>query len=130
MKTCTKCGEEKPLTKFNKYKKTANRCAACKACDYARCEETRRANPSRDAISRRRAHAKLKYGISVEEYDSCMETSVVCEICRKGGKTLCYDHDHNTMEFRGVLCTQCNAAIGVLGDDEEGLSRALEYLRR
>jgi hypothetical protein len=40
------------------------------------------------------------------------------------------DHDHRTGKFRGWLCRMCNTAIGALGDDVDGLERALAYLRR
>jgi len=56
-------------------------------------------------------------------------------LCKPCGSTdsLCYDHDHNKkgiVAFRGVLCRQCNQAIGQLGDTEEGILQALQYLRR
>ena len=69
------------------------------------------------------------YGITQEEYDICMSTSNCCEVCGSP-KALCYDHDHDTMKFRGVLCNKCNRAIGQLGDNEEGVLAAYEYLRR
>jgi len=46
---------------------------------------------------------KHRYGVTKEEYEECMNTSDCCEICGTNEK-LVYDHDHTTMEFRGVLC--------------------------
>jgi hypothetical protein len=40
------------------------------------------------------------------------------------------DHDHDTHEFRGWVCENCNFGIGQLGDDIPGLIRALNYLLR
>ena len=40
------------------------------------------------------------------------------------------DHDHATKAWRGWVCRQCNAGLGLLGDSQEGLRRALEYLER
>jgi hypothetical protein len=40
------------------------------------------------------------------------------------------DHDHQTEEIRGLLCTSCNTGIGLLGDDSAGVERALAYLSR
>jgi hypothetical protein len=57
----------------------------------------------------------------------------MCENCgrsQKGRGGLCLDHDHVTGKFRGWLCRPCNLAIGNLGDNREGLLRALGYLRR
>jgi hypothetical protein len=41
-----------------------------------------------------------------------------------------FDHDHDTKQFRGWLCHQCNAGIGLLGDGFIGLLRAIDYLNR
>ena len=38
------------------------------------------------------------------------------------------DHCHKTKKFRGWLCNQCNFSIGGLGDDVEGVIKALNYL--
>ena len=39
------------------------------------------------------------------------------------------DHSHETHEFRGWLCNNCNVGLGRLGDNEEGLLKGVEYLR-
>ena len=38
------------------------------------------------------------------------------------------DHDHKTGEVRGMLCHQCNAGLGLLGDDAESIRDTLQYL--
>ncbi len=38
------------------------------------------------------------------------------------------DHNHATGEFRGVLCKQCNGALGMFGDSPATLKNAVEYL--
>jgi hypothetical protein len=38
------------------------------------------------------------------------------------------DHNHKTGEFRGVLCKQCNRALGMFKDSPTVLRSALEYL--
>ena len=70
-----------------------------------------------------------RYGIDVETYKQRMATQSSCEICGSA-KGLCYDHDHVTMEFRGVLCRKCNRSIGQLGDSLDGLLKAVNYLRK
>lgn len=52
-----------------------------------------------------------------------------CEIC---GKECVFvlDHDHATRIFRGWLCTNCNTALGKLGDTVAGLERAITYLKK
>ena len=80
----------------------------------------------------KRAKAKeieRKYKITLQEYEQWFENADgKCELC---GSTfrLALDHDHITGKIRGVLCFDCNTAIGKLGDNIGGLERALSYLR-
>ena len=39
------------------------------------------------------------------------------------------DHDHETNLFRGWLCDDCNLGIGKLGDNLEGIMRAVKYFK-
>ena len=52
-----------------------------------------------------------------------------CELCGRV-ESLHLDHDHITHEFRGWLCRSCNTSLGGLGDNVEGLLRAIAYLER
>ena len=52
-----------------------------------------------------------------------------CAACGRLDRLFC-DHDHATKKFRGWICRQCNAGMGLLGDSEAGLRRALQYLER
>ena len=72
---------------------------------------------------------KKRYGIDAETYKQRMQSSDKCEIC-SSTKELCYDHDHKTMEFRGVLCRACNRSLGQLGDNLEGIKKVVDYLER
>jgi Recombination endonuclease VII len=57
------------------------------------------------------------------------ERPLHCECCgERPLRTLHLDHDHRTGAFRGWLCVKCNTAIGKLGDDIEGVLRAVGYL--
>jgi hypothetical protein len=38
------------------------------------------------------------------------------------------DHDHRTGAVRGLLCVDCNVALGRFKDDIEAVRRAAEYL--
>lgn len=51
----------------------------------------------------------------------------LCGICQTRDAT-CVDHCHTTGKIRGWLCRGCNSALGTLGDDVEGVTRALKYL--
>ena len=54
----------------------------------------------------------------------------VCECCGKTSDDIVLDHCHETSQFRGWICRYCNAGIGQLGDDIDGVTKALEYLRK
>lgn len=63
----------------------------------------------------------------------------VCAICKKPErhrsngpkvKRLAVDHDHTTGEVRGLLCNNCNRALGLFGDDVTALQAAIDYLSR
>jgi hypothetical protein len=52
-----------------------------------------------------------------------------CEICGNQSK-LCYDHCHESGEFRGTLCNKCNSAIGLFNDSILTLKSAISYLTK
>ena len=126
LRKCKRCGleahNEEELTAFVQHAESkhgyALLCKKCKGKQYPN---------SLDA--RQRTRAKMQYGITLEEYKECMATSDVCQIC-DSPDTLCYDHCHDSMAFRGVLCRKCNQALGLLGDTAAGVQRALDYLKK
>ncbi len=86
---------------------------------------------------RRRLKAQMrKHGLTEADMQRLLEAQDGrCGICRrkpadvKGGY-LCVDHDHETGQVRGLLCSLCNLGIGNLDDDLERVLAAAEYLRR
>jgi hypothetical protein len=72
------------------------------------------------------------YGLSSDDYDALFSSQQgKCAICNgdNGGRRLHTDHDHETGKVRGLLCSNCNTAIGLLGDDIELLNKAVLYLK-
>ena len=57
-----------------------------------------------------------------------------CDVCGRNGKDnkkgLCYDHDHKTDIFRGWLCIQCNAILGLTNDNPIILQKLITYLSK
>lgn len=42
----------------------------------------------------------------------------------------CVDHNHLTGEVRGLLCTKCNVALGLVADNKNHLLALIDYLSR
>ncbi len=73
---------------------------------------------------------KCHYGITNEEYAELLEkTNSKCYICKKLLSKPCVDHDHTNGQVRGILCSNCNLAIGLLYDNIEILQSAIDYLK-
>ena len=130
MKVCKRCKASKTAAEFSK-DKTRNDGLSnqCRECSSAYQMQYRIDNKEKHVACVQNSRARAQYGVTGDEYRTAMSTSSCCEICSSTDK-LCYDHCHVTMAFRGVLCYNCNLALGKLGDNEEGLARALEYLRK
>ncbi len=82
-----------------------------------------------------RAHAcylRAKHGITSDDYARLLkEQNGVCAICKhtcKTGRKLSVDHNHETGEVRGLLCTRCNLFLGHIEDPRT--QTALAYLKK
>lgn len=77
---------------------------------------------------------KTRYKITKAEYDLlCASQDFCCSICGRQvlwPERLNVDHDHKTKEIRGLLCGNCNRALGLLHDDIKSLKRAIIYLKK
>ena len=132
LRTCNDCGveafNEKQLEWFAKSSDQLHgRESMCRSCKVARAKVYAERNPIKTRVSHMKSHHMRNYGITTETYYERMATSDSCQICGTGDN-LCYDHCHATNDFRGVLCSRCNVAIGTLGDTYESVVKALAYL--
>ncbi len=96
-------------------------------------EMARRASKwQRDNPERARARSLTYYRKKAGIPEAMRPAPLNCENCEKllVPSRFHLDHCHATGKFRGWLCNQCNMGIGALGDNIQGLERALEYLRR
>ena len=76
--------------------------------------------------------------IGLKEYNEMLQAQKgACAICSGGicmtfkgkiRKRFDIDHCHKTGKIRGLLCSKCNTAIGLLNDNPDILRRAIEYL--
>lgn len=78
------------------------------------------------------ANQRLKYyGLTFVELKQYLDQQGWrCEICGVGltMRTKHIDHCHATGAFRGVLCRDCNPALGMFKDRPDLLRKAAEYL--
>jgi hypothetical protein len=70
-----------------------------------------------------------KLQITTEQVKTIRSTDT-CSICKavKGKIALHIDHDHKTNKIRGLLCSKCNQAIGLLNESPALLDQAKAYL--
>ena len=89
-------------------------------------------NQDRTKKRRKRSDLMKKFNINSDQFDMMViEQNGVCAICKKEEickRDLCVDHCHLTSRIRGLLCTNCNMALGKFQDNIEYLHSAIEYL--
>lgn len=88
--------------------------------------------------SYKRQFTVRKYGITHEQYLILLkQQNGKCGMCHQfettknpSGETrdLNIDHCHKTNRVRGLLCRNCNVALGLIKDDTQLLRRAIKYL--
>ncbi len=133
-KQCKDCGEWKLGDNFYKNKCTRDKLNIyCKECDKQRRYRNQATNPQRKQNTERRSAYKLKYGITVEEYDfMLLKQGGGCAICgvteHSNGRKLFVDHNHETGAVRGILCQHCNSMLGQAKDNPDNLRKGALYL--
>jgi len=126
---CKKCVTDLPLNNYyfnknGKYKKQN----VCKKCMNIYDYETDKNHKLKKA-----------YGITLDEYNKLLlkqkNKCSICEIDNNGkyrnkARAFAVDHCHNTNKIRGLLCSDCNIAIGLLKDNTKYLQSAINYLNK
>ena len=78
-----------------------------------------------------------KYGITPDEYEAILEAqNGMCAACGKPeqsifrgqARKLAIDHCHTSGFVRGLLCGNCNRALGLLYEDPERITALLRYV--
>lgn len=103
VKVCTRCGNAKPFSEYNKYKRGSARLAPwCRECTTD-------------------ARLISVYGVSLEQKRALIQ--------EQGGRCAIHgcgrpldaksniDHCHSSGQVRAILCGGCNRALGILGED-------------
>ncbi len=85
----------------------------------------------------RNTELRITYGIDHDEYDRMLASQHgTCAVCnslpkafRAGGVPYLFvDHDHMSGRVRGLLCRNCNFALGFARDDVVMLTNLIDYL--
>ena len=102
------------------------------SCIAAR-EQYRNKNESKEKA--RNWRLLREYGITNQDYEQMLKNQEFC--CAGCGlhqnvleKKLNVDHDHATGKIRGLLCGNCNRALGLVKDNIETLVKLQQYLRK
>jgi len=112
----------------------------CRACEniknLARHHKKYKGHSHR-VVSYRYSIKKL-YGLDEGTFnEKYAEQGGKCSICgsimenvfnKVTGKRVAVDHCHDTLAVRGLLCTSCNSAIGLLKEDTKILTAAITYI--
>jgi len=131
MKICPTCKVEKTLEEYWKNQSSCIDCSKWKQKNYWQ---------SRTPKKRLEQHLKYKYGVSPEQFlEAWDKQEGKCSICkdtlpdlltydnRRRGYAI--DHNHETGAFRGILCNECNALLGMAEENPTILESAITYLK-
>ena len=114
--SCKVCNKPKTEDEFYKKDRATGRLdSTCKACRIS-------------------MHREKILGVTDKMYwEMYHKQEGRCGICHrrmysKRYKNFCVDHNHTTGVIRGLLCHNCNRAIGMLRDDPVALRRAIRWV--
>jgi hypothetical protein len=141
VKICSKCNEKKELMLFAKGKRYKDgRRNVCKKCHTAYVTAYYNNNPEKKAAKNKMNSVYqnnwIRHRISEERYNQLLNLhNGKCHSC-KDKMAVSIDHDHNCCNqarscgqcVRGVLCNQCNSALGLLQENKKKIQGLLDYI--
>lgn len=87
-----------------------------------------KANPEEARATEHRHRVKCEEKRAIQA--GCVRPTE-CDVCGPEARgPICFDHSHQTGEFRGWLCSGCNFALGQVNDSPEILEALARYLRQ
>lgn len=126
-KKCNNCDEFKSLSEFHKqatnYLGVSSFCKICNSKIHAKYYVDNKDKIIRKTFEYKK---KSKYNLTEEEYHDMIARG--CDVCTTKEGKMCVDHNHETNEVRGVLCHNCNAALGLLKEDENRILALAAYI--
>lgn len=72
-----------------------------------------------------------RYNLTPKDFERLLEIqNYECIICKNDFEDMpCVDHNHKTGKIRGLLCSSCNALIGMAYENIKILENTIKYLR-
>ena len=123
MKVCTSCKKELPDDCFHKRKYSSGNIGLQPKCK--KCSSKRRAG-----YYKPEDYIKRKFNLSESEYQELIQHNS-CQVCGKNISDKRFlDHCQNRIKIRGVLCNNCNTALGLVNDNVQILSKLIQYLEQ
>jgi len=115
-------------TYLQKYKKTDKYRAYISQYNKKYLEKNR----DKIKICQREERYKRKYGINISDFNNLLESQegkcAICETNNPGARGWNVDHNHKNGVVRGILCGNCNRAIGLFRDAPVNFHKAFLYL--
>ena len=89
----------------------------------------------KDPSKERERKLIFKYGITLVQYNEMLKSQDSrCRGCERSQHEikapLHVDHCHTTNEIRGLLCYDCNRALGLLKDNVTTLNNLIQYIKK
>ena len=123
MKLCTSCNQSLSENCFHKRTYASGKIGLqpkCKTCQHN----------VRAKYYKPHEYMRRKFNLSEAEYQNLIKSNE-CQVCgRDITEKKCIDHCHTTEKIRGVLCNNCNTALGLVGDNVQILSKLIQYLEQ
>jgi Recombination endonuclease VII len=125
LKRCPKCGLDKAIDEFVKNRSAKDGLGGyCRPCHAAVVRE----NVKKNHGGGRNFQLQRRYGVDTRTAAWLMlQQDGLCAVCREADPAH-LDHCHGSNALRGVLCFNCNRALGYFGDDLLTMFRAADYL--
>ena len=122
MKVCSMCNQELPDTSFHKRTYSSGSIGLQPKCKKCSTNNRRQYYKPHEFMRR-------KFSLTEDQYNNLM-SNTNCQICDVELTKKCIDHCHITNKIRGVLCNNCNTALGLVGDNILVLEEMIKYLNK
>lgn len=131
---CATCGKQRLAEDFGKDSHQSRGLKySCKSCTNSK-------RRGRYKTENRGRYLHSKYGITQEIYETLYDAQrgrcAICNLKPEGRlgrygerhRPLYVDHCHSSGAVRGLLCHNCNVAIGLMADNVSRLKSAITYM--